>query len=239
MQPQNQTNFGGISQFDLFKQVGTEGKQVDQEDSNDTRIALDLSKFKDLWQIDAIERKPKITKSQDDSKGHDQIDTESDSCNKFEYDLKQYEIPEIKNEKKTEKSEIGSLINDERRRLLKKLDSCDDERIIFKRREKNSKKDPKVSADTYRGSRYWGVSKNKSKWQVSNYLRQDILTFIKVMITLNHFKDYKGGFDSEDEAARMYDRKSICTFGLKAKTNFDYTKRQVCEILRNDESIIL
>jgi hypothetical protein len=24
------------------------------------------------------------------------------------------------------------------------------------------------------------------------------------MITLNHFKDYKGGFDSEDEAARMY-----------------------------------
>jgi hypothetical protein len=59
------------------------------------------------------------------------------------------------------------------------------------------------------------------------------------MITLNHFKDYKGGFDCEVEAARMYDRKSICTFGLKAKTNFDYTKNQVFEILKDDESIIL
>ena len=52
------------------------------------------------------------------------------------------------------------------------------------------------------------------------------------MITLNHYKEYKGGFDTEDDAARMYDRKSICTFGLKAKTNFDYTKDQVLEILK-------
>lgn len=59
------------------------------------------------------------------------------------------------------------------------------------------------------------------------------------MITLNHYKEYKGGFDTEDDAARMYDRKSICTFGLKAKTNFDYTKDQVLEILKDDESIIL
>lgn len=59
------------------------------------------------------------------------------------------------------------------------------------------------------------------------------------MITLNHFKEYKGGFDSEDSAARMYDKKSICTFGLKAKTNFDYTKAEVIEILKFDESIIM
>lgn len=59
------------------------------------------------------------------------------------------------------------------------------------------------------------------------------------MITLNHYKEYKGGFDNEHDAAKMYDRKSICTFGLKAKTNYDYTKGEVLEILRNDESIIL
>lgn len=59
------------------------------------------------------------------------------------------------------------------------------------------------------------------------------------MITLNHYKEYKGGFDSEEQAARMYDRKSICTFGLKAKTNFDYTKFEVLEILKDDESIIM
>lgn len=59
------------------------------------------------------------------------------------------------------------------------------------------------------------------------------------MITLNHYKEYKGGFDSEYDAARMYDKKSICTFGLKAKTNFDYTKHEVIDILQNDEAIIL
>lgn len=175
VQPQSQLDFGGISQFDLFKQIGTDGRPVDQEDSNDTKIALDLSKFKDLWQIEADDRKQKVSKGQDDSKGHDQIDTESDSFNRYEYDFKQYEKPEArKNDRKTEKAEVGSLISDERRRLIKKLDSCEDDRIVFKRREKNGKKDPKVSADTYRGSRYWGVSKNKSKWQVSFFLKQDI-----------------------------------------------------------------
>ena len=71
-----------------------------------------------------------------------------------------------KNKKDGKKSDINQLIVDERRRLTKKLDSCEDDRIVFKRRVKNSQKDPKISADTYRGSRYWGVSKNKSKWQV-------------------------------------------------------------------------
>lgn len=166
-QPQNQNDFGGISQPNLFKQIEAGSKLVDQEDSNDTKIALDLSKFKDLWQIEADDRKQRMGRSQDDSKGHDQIDTESDSFNRLEADFKAFEKPEAKKvEKKTDKSDVGSLINDERRRLLKKLDSCDDDRIVFKRREKNGKKDPKVSADTYRGSRYWGVSKNKSKWQV-------------------------------------------------------------------------
>ena len=59
------------------------------------------------------------------------------------------------------------------------------------------------------------------------------------MITLNHFKEYQGGFESEEAAARMYDKKSICTFGLKAKTNFDYTRDEVLRILSEDESIIM
>lgn len=59
------------------------------------------------------------------------------------------------------------------------------------------------------------------------------------MITLNHFKEYNGGFSNEQTAARVYDRKSICTFGLKAKTNFNYTKLEVLEILKSDCPIAL
>ena len=99
---QPQQDFGGISQFDLFKLIGADGKPVDQEDSNDTRISLDLSKFKDLWQIESDDRKQRIGKSQDDSKGHDQVDTESDSYNRFEIDLKQEaKLDNKRTEKKT------------------------------------------------------------------------------------------------------------------------------------------
>jgi hypothetical protein len=113
--------------------------------------------------------------------------------------------------KKSQKANINEIISEERRRLIRKLESSTSERIVFQKRFKNSKKDPKISADNYRGSRFWGVSKNKSKWQVEN----------------------------EESAARFYDKKSICTFGLKAKTNFTYSKVQVEEILQMDESIIM
>ncbi len=99
------------------------------------------------------------------------------------------------------------------------------EKTIFTKREKKLRKNANHAAKTYRGSRFWGVSKNKNKWQV--------------MITLNHFKEYNGGYSDEFEAARTYDRKSICTFGLKAKTNFSYTKEEVLEILTNDCPIVL
>lgn len=118
-----------------------------------------------------------------------------------------------------------SYMENERRKLLVKLDKSNDDRVIFSKRVKKLRKNANHSAQSYRGSRFWGVSKNKNKWQV--------------MITLNHFKEYNGGFSDEFEAAKVYDRKSICTFGLKAKTNFDYTKKQVLEILVNDCPIVL
>lgn len=117
------------------------------------------------------------------------------------------------------------FIQEERRKLLAKLEKSEDERIIFNKRSKKLRKNAKHGDKNYRGSRYWGVSKNKSKWQV--------------MITLNHYKEYNGGFSSEEEAARVYDRKSICTFGLKAKTNFNYSKREVVGILSTNDCITL
>jgi hypothetical protein len=213
------------SSVDLFKMLGADNvSTVNDDDSTDTKIVLDLMKMSDLNQhTDPIMTADLVISPKVQSDSHDLIDTESESYTKLEADHKKVSAKKGKG-KKGDKSDINVTINEERRRLLKKLDSCEDDRTVFKRRVKNSKKN-QVNAENYRGSRFWGVSKNKSKWQV--------------MITLNHYKEYKGGFDTEDDAAKLYDRKSICTFGLKAKTNFDYTKYEILEILKDDESIIL
>ena len=44
------------------------------------------------------------------------------------------------------------------------------------------------------------------------------------MLAINHTKEYYGGFKNEIEAAQEYDLRAISTYGLKAKTNFSYTK---------------
>lgn len=58
-----------------------------------------------------------------------------------------------------------------------------------------------------------------------------------MLISINQFKKYFGAITSELDAARFYDRKSIATFGLKAKTNFSYTKKQVLDILGSEEAV--
>ena len=121
------------------------------------------------------------------------------------------------------KFDAAEFIKEERRKLLVRLEKSEDDRIVFHKRSKKLRKNAKHDDVNYRGSRFWGVSKNKAKWQV--------------MITLNHYKEYNGGFSDELEAARVYDKKSICTFGLKAKTNNDYTKQEVLEILKTNEPI--
>ena len=68
-----------------------------------------------------------------------------------------------------------------------------------------------------RASKFRGVSRNGVQWQV------------QLGNTLS--KRYIGSAPTEEEAARLYDRKAILTNGLKAKTNFTYTKRQIEYIL--------
>jgi hypothetical protein len=48
-------------------------------------------------------------------------------------------------------------------------------------------------------------------------------------------KRYVGSAGSEEEAARIYDQRSIISAGLKAKTNFAYTKEQILDLI-NEES---
>lgn len=51
-------------------------------------------------------------------------------------------------------------------------------------------------------------------------------------------KHYVGSINSEERAARIYDRHAILTHGLRAKTNYNYTKGQVLAFLSREEEIL-
>ena len=68
-----------------------------------------------------------------------------------------------------------------------------------------------------RGSKYRGVSRNGNQWQV--------------LIMVNKKKRYVGSFSKEEDAAHSYDKVALQNHGSKAKTNFDYSKKEVEEIL--------
>ena len=129
--------------------------------------------------------------------------------------------------KKADRSdpELRNLSNSyfwERRNiLLQMLESYhDDEAILIKSTPKLSKTASKPKRP--RGSIYRGVSKNKAKWQV--------------MIMGNFKKMYFGAIEDEKDAALFYDKLAIVSHGIKARTNFDYTRRDIIRIL-NEEGL--
>ena len=72
-----------------------------------------------------------------------------------------------------------------------------------------------------RRSKYRGVSKNGNSWQV--------------LIMVKKKKKYLGSFSNEEEAARVYDKFALQNHGIKAKTNYDYTKEEVEKILNEQK----
>ena len=71
--------------------------------------------------------------------------------------------------------------------------------------------------------KYRGVSKNGNQWQV--------------LIMVNKSKTYIGTYSSESIAARIYDIIAIKNRGIKARTNFVYSKNQLAKICSNDIDI--
>lgn len=51
-------------------------------------------------------------------------------------------------------------------------------------------------------------------------------------------KHYVGSITQEERAARIYDRHAILTHGLRAKTNFSYSKGQIMALLKVEEEIL-
>jgi hypothetical protein len=72
--------------------------------------------------------------------------------------------------------------------------------------------------NNFRGSKYRGISKNGNSWQI--------------LMMVNRKKKYLGTLQSEELAAKFYDKVAIQYQGAKAKTNFPYNKQQVMQILR-------
>ena len=52
-------------------------------------------------------------------------------------------------------------------------------------------------------------------------------------------KHYIGSIVSEERAARIYDRHAILTHGLRAKTNYSYSKNHVLSILNKEAEILV
>ena len=67
-----------------------------------------------------------------------------------------------------------------------------------------------------RSSRYRGVSKNGSKWQVYSCSK--------------NIREYIGTYKTQEIAARIYDIISIKNKGIKAKTNFKYDLHKIQKI---------
>jgi len=61
------------------------------------------------------------------------------------------------------------------------------------------------------------VSKNGNKWQV--------------LVMGNQKKQYSGSIKDEATAAKMYDKFTIKNLGLRAKTNFDYKRKDLIKIV--------
>ena len=60
----------------------------------------------------------------------------------------------------------------------------------------------------------------------------------QVMVMGPSRKNYFGGVSDEVEAARLYDKLSIVQQGISAKTNFNYTKSDLLDVLNEAEDLL-
>ena len=95
--------------------------------------------------------------------------------------------------------------------ILEDLPNSNDE-IISPKRKNIRRRD-----ESSKRSNYIGVTKNGPNWQS--------------LISINRRKTYIGTYITQDEAARAFDIYSLLLHGLKASTNFPYTKAEILSAL--------
>mmetsp|Transcript_23098 Transcript_23098/g.22976 ORF Transcript_23098/g.22976 Transcript_23098/m.22976 type:complete len:227 (-) Transcript_23098:26-706(-) len=106
--------------------------------------------------------------------------------------------------------------------LYRELDAIDDQDITV---VYGQSKIASISVrPSNRRSRFVGVFKNTSKWQA--------------LIDISSWKTYIQTYSTEQEAARAYDLMSLLLKGLRALTNFDYSKADILELFTTHSDII-
>ena len=93
---------------------------------------------------------------------------------------------------------------------------------------RSHKAEPKRGPRCKTWSKYIGVTRNGNKWQS--------------LISVNKRKTYIGSYDTERECAVAFDFHCILVHGLKARTNFSYTKGDLVSMLQsykqNSDSLV-
>ena len=60
---------------------------------------------------------------------------------------------------------------------------------------------------------------------------------VQVQVFSNSKKKYRGQITHERIAAKIYDKRAIVANGLRAKTNFNYSKKELLKLLKNEEDL--
>eukprot|EP00347_Sterkiella_histriomuscorum_P007175 403349972 len=124
--------------------------------------------------------------------------------------------PQTEQEIEDERCELE--LNKRRESLLASLEQLEEDvQLVVKSKQKSLY----LQTRSQRGSKFRGVSKNGKKWQV--------------MIVKGIAKKYLGAISNELRAAKLYDKYAMIIQGLQAKTNFSYTKKQITELLEDDD----
>ena len=132
-------------------------------------------------------------------------------------DFRVYESVYLKNDVE---ATFSVQVQRKRRRLADLLaQRADKERVImpYKKAFKGA------DVNNFRGSKFRGISKNGNSWQI--------------LVMVNRKKKYLGTLPDEELAARFYDKVAIQNQGVKAKTNFTYSKEEIVEILKLENLI--
>jgi hypothetical protein len=213
----------------INKQQSTENKNKDLSSLNNN------SKTNNNKNINLNSKENNINNNIKEEKSNNQIIPEKNTQTSLTKSQNQNTKPKIHkvffNIKESSPKKEGDLLTKKRKRFIKnnKLVFVQmDENELNLKNEKVYDEDEDLDFQTNtkpRGSRFRGVSKNGSQWQV--------------LIMVRKKKRYLGSFSSEEEAARAYDKVALQNHGNKAKTNYDYTKEEIEKILQGPKLLKL